>query len=58
MLVLSRKTSECIKIGEDITIMVVKVEGGKVKIGIDAPKQIPVHREEVALAIEKEQKSC
>ena len=47
MLVLQRKTDERIKIGNDITITVVKIKGKKVILGIDAPKEIPVHRQEV-----------
>ncbi len=53
MLVLSRRIGEKIKIGDDITVIVVDVEHNKVLIGIEAPKDIPVHREEVALAIKK-----
>ncbi len=49
MLTLSRKVGERIMIGADITIMVVDIKdnGSRVKIGIDAPRDIPVHREEV-----------
>lgn len=48
MLVLSRKVGESIQIGNDIAIKVVSIIGDKIKIGIDAPRNISVHREEVA----------
>ena len=47
MLVLTRKSGESIKIGEDISIMVVKVEGGQVKLGIAAPEDVTIYRTEV-----------
>ena len=47
MLVLTRKPQETIRIGDDICITVVSVEGGVVKIGIEAPPHVPVHRGEV-----------
>ena len=55
MLVLSRKKNESIVIGGCITVTVVDIRGDKVRLGIDAPRDIPVHREEIAKAIEKEQ---
>lgn len=57
MLVLSRNTDESIVIGNDITITVVAIRGDKVRLGIDAPKEIPVHRLEVYQAIAKQQNS-
>ena len=54
MLVLSRKTDEKIIIGESITITVVAIGDGKVRLGIDAPKEVPVHRQEVYDAIVKD----
>ena len=51
MLVLSRKKNESIVINNDIVITVVEVRGDKVRLGIVAPKDVPVHREEVYLAI-------
>lgn len=51
MLVLSRKKDESIMIGDDICITVVSIVGNKVRLGIDAPKNIAVHREEVYEAI-------
>lgn len=53
MLVLSRKTNECIVIDGRITVKIIRVEGEVVKIGIDAPSDVPVHRQEVYLEIQK-----
>jgi carbon storage regulator len=53
MLVLSRKMNECIQIGDNITIVVVEIRGDKVRIGIEAPREMPVHRREVAEAIQR-----
>ena len=47
MLVLSRKENESVNIGDDITITVVKVHGGKIRLGIKAPDNVPIHRQEV-----------
>jgi carbon storage regulator len=55
MLVLSRKKDEKIIIGDNIAIMVVEIQGDKVRLGIDAPREITVHREEVYQAIQKKQ---
>lgn len=54
MLVLSRKKDEKIMIGEDVTLMVIEIRGDKVRLGIDAPKDVSVHREEVFNAIRRE----
>lgn len=53
MLVLTRAENERIKIGDDITIVVVELRGDKVRLGIEAPRDIPVHRQEVYDAIIK-----
>lgn len=47
MLVLSRKRNESIQIGDDVRITIVDIRGDKVRVGIAAPKEIPVHRQEV-----------
>jgi carbon storage regulator len=47
MLVLSRKTNESIVIGENIVVMVVEIRGDKVRLGIEAPMAVSVHRREV-----------
>lgn len=54
MLVLSRKKDEKICIADNITITVVEILGDKVRLGVNAPKEIPVHRLEVYEAIQKE----
>ncbi|MCH7689022.1 MAG: carbon storage regulator CsrA [Planctomycetes bacterium] len=55
MLVLSRKKDEKIVIGDNITIMVIEIRGDKVRLGIDAPREVTVHRQEVYEAIQREQ---
>lgn len=55
MLVLSRKKNESIIINDDITIVVVEIRGDKVRLGVEAPKEIPVHRNEVYEAIQRSQ---
>lgn len=54
MLVLTRKTSESIQIGEDIEVKILAIDGEQVKIGIEAPKHIDIHRKEVYLSIKEE----
>ena len=53
MLVLSRHRDESIVIGHDITITVVEIRGDKVRLAIDAPREVPVHRREVYDAIQR-----
>jgi len=54
MLVLSRQRDESIMIGDDVEITIVDVRGDKVRLGITAPKSIPVHRREIYDAIQRE----
>ncbi len=54
MLVLSRQKNEAIMIGDDIEIIVVDIRGDRVRLGISAPQEIPVHRKEVYDAIRRE----
>jgi carbon storage regulator len=54
MLILTRRVSEAIKVGENISITVLSVKGNQVRIGVDAPKDIAVHREEIYQRIEME----
>jgi len=53
MLILSRKTNECIVIDGRITVKIVRVEGEVVKVGIEAPADVPVHRQEVYTEIQR-----
>jgi carbon storage regulator len=57
MLVLSRKKNESIIINDHITVTVVEIRGDKVRLGIDAPKDISVHRREIFEAIQNQAKS-
>ncbi|MCA9103699.1 MAG: carbon storage regulator CsrA [Pirellulales bacterium] len=54
MLVLSRHRDESIIIGDNIVVTIVDIRGDKVRLGIDAPTEIPVHRQEVYEAIQRE----
>ena len=54
MLVLSRQRDESIIIGDNITVTIVDIRGEKVRLGIDAPTEVPVHRREVHEAIQRE----
>ena len=56
MLVLTRKINESIMIGDEVKVTVVEVKGDQVKLGISAPRQIAVHREEIYLEIQRENK--
>lgn len=58
MLILSRKTDQQIKIGNDITITIIDIHGDQVKIGVEAPKTVKVFRQEVFNAIQKENKAA
>jgi carbon storage regulator len=54
MLVLSRKIGESIRIGDDIVVTVLEVKGDQVRVGIEAPKHIKVHRQEVYVEIQEQ----
>ena len=54
MLVLSRQRDESIMIGDDVVVSIVDIRGDKVRLGIKAPEEIPVHRQEVYEAIKRE----
>ncbi len=54
MLVLSRKKNESIMVGDGIEIFIVEIRGDKVRLGIEAPKEVPVHRREVYDAIKRQ----
>jgi carbon storage regulator len=53
MLVLTRRVGESLMIGDDVTVTVLKTSGNQVKIGVDAPRDVEVHREEVYQAIQR-----
>ncbi len=57
MLVLSRKKDESIVINDNIVITVVEIRGDKVRLGIQAPREVPIHRSEIHAAIQNEQQS-
>lgn len=54
MLVLTRKAGQNIKIGDGIRISIIDIRGKQVRIGVDAPAELPIHREEVYLRIKAE----
>lgn len=54
MLILTRKVGETLNIGDNITVTVLGVKGGQVRIGVEAPKNVEVHREEIYQRIQKE----
>lgn len=54
MLILTRRVGETLKIGDDVTATVLGVKGNQVRLGVDAPKETPVHREEIYDRIQSE----
>ena len=56
MLVITREAGQSLKIGEEIEVRILEVKGGKVRIGVDAPTHVPIHRNEVYDRIHKRQK--
>ncbi len=55
MLILTRRVGETLMIGDDVTVTVLGVKGNQVRIGVNAPKDVSVHREEIYERIKKEQ---
>jgi carbon storage regulator len=55
MLILTRRVGETLMVGDDVTVTVLGVKGNQVRIGVNAPKDIAVHREEIYERIKKEQ---
>ena len=58
MLIVTRKLQQSVMIGNDVTVTVLGVKGKQVRIGIDAPKDVTVHREEIMERIRSEQRSA
>lgn len=58
MLILTRRVGETIMIGNDVTVTVLGVKGGQVRIGVQAPKETAVHREEIFERIKREQEAA
>lgn len=58
MLVLTRRLNQSIKIGDDIEITVVEVRGDQVRLGVNAPRDVSVHRKEVYLQIQQENRAA
>ncbi len=56
MLILTRRVAETVMIGDDVTLTVLGVKDNQVRIGINAPKSVPVHREEIYEQIKREQR--
>ena len=54
MLILTRKTNESIRIGEQVSVTILDTRGSQVRLGIDAPRDVPVHREEIYQRIKQE----
>ena len=58
MLILSRKMDQKIKIGEEITVTIIEIRGDQVKIGVEAPKNVKVFRQEIYNAIQTENQAA
>ena len=58
MLILTRKKGEVVRIGDDVSVTVLGIKGGQVQLGIDAPRDIAVHREEIYLRVEAESQAA
>lgn len=55
MLILSRRVGETVMIGDEVTVTVLGIKGNQVRVGINAPKSVAVHREEIYESIKREQ---
>jgi carbon storage regulator len=55
MLILTRRVGETVMIGDEVTVTVLGVKGSQVRIGVNAPKSVPVHREEIFERIKREE---
>lgn len=58
MLILTRRVGETVMIGNDITVTILGVKGNQVRVGVNAPKEVGVHREEIYDRIQEELKHC
>lgn len=58
MLILTRRVGETLKVGDDVSVTVLRVNGNQVKIGIEAPSDVAVHRKEIYLRIHEQQYAC
>ena len=56
MLILTRRINETLNIGDDVQVTVLGIKGNQVRIGINAPRDVPVHREEIYLRIKREER--
>lgn len=54
MLILTRRVGETLMIGDDVTVTVLGVKGNQIRLGVNAPKEVPVHREEIYERIQSE----
>jgi len=58
MLILTRRVNETLMIGDDVTVTVLSINGNQVRIGVNAPRHIPVHREEIYEKIKQQGESA
>ena len=58
MLILTRKVNESLRVGDDVTLTVLGIKGGQIRIGINAPRDVEVHRQEVYEKIQNEQRGA